>query len=139
MTPRTFGKISLRRNEVIADVFSRTSYVEKVASGIKRIRDLCKEENIKIKYTFDGFVELVFYKNKVSDSTLNDTLNIKKTTQEKILDIIKINPKVTKDELAQNLKLSISGVEKIFRQLKKENIIERIASDKQGKWLIKSK
>lgn len=100
---------------------------------------------IKIKYTFDGFVELVFYKNKVSDGILNDTLknkeidilNPKGKNRDKILDIIKADPKITKKDLVQKLNMSISGIEKIFRQLKKEKIIERIGSDKQGIWKIK--
>ena len=39
-----FGKISTRRNELIADIFSKTKYVEKIGSGIKRMNDLCAEQ-----------------------------------------------------------------------------------------------
>ncbi len=39
-----FGKVSIRRNELIADIFSKTKYVEKIGSGIKRMNNLCSEQ-----------------------------------------------------------------------------------------------
>ena len=39
LKPEDFGKYSRARNQIIADVLSRTIYVEKVGSGINRIRE----------------------------------------------------------------------------------------------------
>ena len=63
---KNFGKISLRRNEILADVFSRTPYVEKVGSGISRIKNLCRKNNNDLKFEFDHFFKLIIYKHKMN-------------------------------------------------------------------------
>jgi ATP-dependent DNA helicase RecG len=39
MTPETLMGVSLRRNEKIADVFARMQIVERLGSGLRRMRD----------------------------------------------------------------------------------------------------
>lgn len=40
-------------------------------------------------------------------------------------------------QIAKKLLMSLSGVEKIVRQLKKEGILSREGSTKAGKWIVK--
>jgi len=47
------------------------------------------------------------------------------------------NGKLTLPELAERLNLSIGGVEKIVRQLKKEGILFRKGSTKASEWIVK--
>ena len=44
---------------------------------------------------------------------------------------------LTLPEIAEKLQLSLGGVEKIVRQLKKEGILSREGSTKAGKWIVK--
>ena len=58
-----FGKKSVRRNPLIADLMARAGYIEKMGTGIKKMRDLVKAEGLPpIKFTFDNFTTVVFYR-----------------------------------------------------------------------------
>lgn len=59
-----------------------------------------------------------------------------KTTQEKILNLIKKNPSVTQIEMAKALNLTRDGISYNIKQLKEKGIIERIGSTKSGYWKI---
>ncbi len=59
-----------------------------------------------------------------------------KTTQ-KIIELIKANPKITRVELAKETGLSEDGVKFNLTKLKKEGIIKRIGPDKGGHWKVK--
>lgn len=56
--------------------------------------------------------------------------------EEKILNLISSNSKITARELADAVVLSIAGVEKAIRILKKEGRLKRIGPDKGGHWEV---
>ena len=57
-------------------------------------------------------------------------------SREKILDIIRENTRITMNELAEKTGLSIKGIEKNMRLLKKEKVLRRIGPDKGGHWEV---
>ncbi len=59
-----------------------------------------------------------------------------KTTQEKIINLIKKNPSITQVEMAKLLDLTRDGISYNIRILKKNGIIERVGSTKNGIWKI---
>jgi len=42
---KDFGKTSRPRNRLLADLLSKTTFMEKVGTGIKRIEDYCMKNN----------------------------------------------------------------------------------------------
>ena len=46
------------------------------------------------------------------------------------------NPSITTQELAESVGLSIKGIEKAIRLLKKEGQLQRIGPDKGGHWEV---
>ena len=54
----------------------------------------------------------------------------------KILELIKQNPKISRKELCEELKINPSAVQKHIEKLKKANKIERIGGAKGGEWRI---
>ena len=60
-----------------------------------------------------------------------------KTTQEKILDLIKKNPSITQVEMAKALDLTRDGISYNIKILKEKGKIERDGATKNGKWIIK--
>ena len=60
---------------------------------------------------------------------------IKKNSQ-KILDLVRQNPKITTEELAKATGLSSVGVRYNLNKLKKENVLKRIGPDKGGHWEV---
>ena len=64
-----FGKLSYRRNPVIADIFQRMDEVEKVGSGIRRMREQCKKNgNPEPIFDFEGgFFSVEFPKRELKE------------------------------------------------------------------------
>ena len=59
-----------------------------------------------------------------------------KTTQEKIMNLIKKNSGITQVEMAKALDLTRDGVSYNIKILKEKGIIERVGSTKNGIWKI---
>jgi len=59
------------------------------------------------------------------------------SNEEKVLMLIRDNPKITAKEMSAILDCSVRIVMSVLSALKEKNIIERIGSDKSGKWLVK--
>ena len=61
-----------------------------------------------------------------------------KTTQEKIINLIKKNPAVTQVEMAKMLDMTRDGISYNIKILKEKGIIKRVGSTKNGIWKINS-
>lgn len=60
----------------------------------------------------------------------------KMTTQEMILNLIKINPEVTRNELANEIGITTEGIKYHLTQLRKKRIIKHFGPTKAGYWKI---
>ena len=69
-------------------------------------------------------------------STINELEKSREKSREKILALMKGNGQITTEEMAISLNLSIKGIEKNIRSLKKSGLIERIGTDKGGYWKV---
>ena len=158
--PKNFklGKTIFRRNQIIADLFARIHYGEKLGSGISRIKEYCKKENAplpQITYTDTHFyivfkpsneyIRLSMTVNHDSLKTMEET--VEKTTPKtrektrgktrgKIIRLISKNPYITTEELSEKTGLTIKGIEWNIKKLKNENLLKRIGSKKGGYWQI---
>ncbi len=90
----------------------------------------------------DTFFRAVFYRNPEYALKTTDKEGKEKSrekSKEKILRAMGENPTITIQEIANAIGLSIAGVEKIIRLLKKSGDLRRIGPDKGGRWEIASK
>lgn len=73
------------------------------------------------------------------NDTIDETAKIttQETTQEKILNLIKNNPEITQTQMAEILGLTRDGISYNIKQLKENDVIDRIGPTKNGKWIIK--
>lgn len=60
-----------------------------------------------------------------------------KSNGEKVISILKSNGELTLPEVSRMLNLSLGGVEKIVRQLKRDGRLIREGSTKAGRWIVK--
>lgn len=143
-----FGKISVRRNEHIADLFFRMDKVERAGTGIRRMKEAMAAAGLSApNIRQSGFYTIIFKRPVESEvkkdaediaqkSTVKSTVksNVKSTV--KILEAIKENNNISAKEIAENIGLSLSGVEKQLAKLKQEGLLRRIGPDKGGHWEI---
>ena len=106
ITKENFGKRSIARNSIIADLLARTHYIEKSGTGIGRMREDMKIAGLKEPiFDYDGFFEVVllrpsyYDKNygtydlaKKDQNKLNDYQKSLSKIQQKILNIIVEKP-----------------------------------------------
>lgn len=76
-------------------------------------------------------------KGEINNNVQNSSESKGENNKSRIISLLTGNGKLTLPELAERLNLSISGVEKIVRQLKKEGILSRKGSTKAGEWIVK--
>ncbi|MBQ4377453.1 MAG: winged helix-turn-helix transcriptional regulator [Bacteroidales bacterium] len=61
--------------------------------------------------------------------------NTQKTTQ-KILSQIKLNPSISREELASKCGISSNGIKYHLRKLREQGLIRRVGPDKGGHWEV---
>lgn len=109
--------------------------------GIESIIKENQEEYYKVISDCDKagnsnkFIEFIL---KVINETIDEVLIKQKTTQEKILNIIRENALVTQEEMAKILNITRDGVSYNIKALKDKGILERKGSTKKGVWVIKN-
>lgn len=149
ITKENFGKKSVARNPIIADLLRRTHYIERIGTGIGRMRDLMKDAGLKEPefiyddYFFDANFQRPSYYDEnygTYDLSKNNKNNLKQNlnkTQVKILELIRKNLEITQKEMAEKIGLSESAIKKNISILQDKEIILRKGARKKGKWIIK--
>ena len=152
---RDIGNVpSKRRNPVVADIFSRLDYMERRGSGFKKIMQAYEVEP---NYTEDK--KPVFYsnatefrvilknlnftdevlneKNEVLDEVLNEVLDSGRTEMEiKVIKAILSSPRIKQKELAEQVGISVSTIQRTIKKLVKEGKIVRVNGKRDGYWKV---
>ncbi len=79
-------------------------------------------------------LEMIF---KSIQTTLKSDQKSNYKSDQKVLALMKENSKITIYELMEKLSMSESGIKKVIKKLKDENIINRVGSLKSGYWEVK--
>lgn len=144
ITKENFGKESVRRNLIIADLFHRMRKVERIGTGIKKMKRLMLEAKLKEpEFESTTFFHATFYRNPeyslkpVAEKGIQESIQkgIQKSS-EKVLRLIKDNPSITTHEMAETLGMTRVGIAKVIKKLKAKDQIKRVGPDKGGHWEI---
>ena len=123
--------ISAIRNKQIATLFKEAGIIEKYGSGIKRIlesiRSYGRNEPL-FEEIQNGFRVTVF---KTTQKTTQ-----KMTPRDKIIDLLRENPKMTREEISLLLGKSKNTIKEHLARLKLEERVERVGSDRDGYWRV---
>ena len=134
------------RNPIISRVLTEMELVRELNEGIPRVFSVMKEAGLpepEIVET-DANVTVVLRNGKTGADSLHatekttqkTTENATEKTTEKILRILKEHPQATAGQLAEELGLTVDGVDYNIRKLKKQGRIVRIGGDRGGHWKI---
>ena len=128
---------STPRNKLLADFFKDMGLIEKYGSGIQRIINYFKEEQLPtpaFQNISDGFMVTVY---SSSYTRLGDKLGDKLgDNQQLILETIKSNPTISLSQLSKIIGMSQTAIEKNIAKLKNKELLKRIGPDKGGHWEI---
>ena len=153
---------SMRRNPVIADVFTQLDYMEKRGSGLRKMRELTEKlpnflqgkepqyqtEATSFYTTFynlnwdeNGRIPVEEVANRVNSTLekypvkMNTNKPVGRTAQ-RIIDMVISNPMITREKMADELGISLDGVKKQIKNLRDRGILTHEGSDKAGYWRI---
>ena len=138
-----FGTKSVPRNPIIANLLHRAGYIEKMGTGIKKIRDAMADEGLEAPvFTSTMFFTVVFKRPpmhilSIDKSNKNVTLKLPDGLTEnevEICKLIKENERITYIEMAERLGISESTVTRVARSLSKKGMIKRIGPERGGSW-----
>ncbi|ODS42702.1 MAG: hypothetical protein MSIBF_05210 [Candidatus Altiarchaeales archaeon IMC4] len=133
------GDISLPRNPLITKMFRVIDLAENAGYGFdKIIKGWLSHYKIKpvVSGDIDNYrIEFFFDEKNLKKRVETPQKTVEKTV-EKILLLLKENPKITQAELAEKAILSRRGVEWNLSKLKSEGKIRRSGPDKGGYWEI---
>ena len=137
---KDLGKISMPRNPILFDVFHRLNLIEKVGSGINRIKKEIKERNLKVKFETNGFFRIIFFKGKSSlelVERVGERVGEKLTkNQKRILEFIIKKPLISAVELSKQIKISSRKIEENISKLKQKELLKRVGPAKGGHWEV---
>lgn len=138
------GKTVFRRNQIIADLFARIHFDEKMGTGFERIKEICKKEKAPVPkiefnehYFYVTFKQSTKYLKFVEKETLEKfPEKFPEKTEEKTLYLIKKDKNITIKELAKLTNISERAIKKQLFKLKSEKKLERVGPDKGGYWKV---
>ena len=120
--------------------------IESWGTGIKRMFSSCKEYGVRepeLLEIGDSF-RVNLYRpsyNEVHQSSPKSSLKSSpkdvSQTQQKIIEMILFNPKVTQTTMAEELGVTSRAVKKSIKELTEKGILERVGSARSGLWEIK--
>jgi ATP-dependent DNA helicase RecG len=154
ITKKDLGKKSLSRNNLLFGLLQRMGLVEKIGSGIKRMRHTMKDYGLILRFEIDeNWFSIIFRRSKkISQKTMEKEWLEKLSkrlggswekvrrklgeNQIKILVLILDNDRITIKKLSYSLKISTTAVEKNLAKLKKIGVLQRVGTAKGGYWKV---
>lgn len=142
-------------NPLIAQTFFKAGFIESWGRGFEKIKKECEQYKTpipEIEIKTSGvmvkcnpskiYMDLLYemkgknvQKNVQKNVPINDYENLTKI-EKQILNIILENPQITQVNIAKILKITPKTVQRGIAILKREEIIERVGSNKKGYWKV---
>lgn len=141
-----FSGFSVPRNKEIMRVFRDLEIVEQLGSGIPRIIKVYGREAFEIRKSFLRVVmpyAKPFERDEATSEGKSSGIELVDgfvdglaESQQRILILIKANPRISKREMANSIGISTTAIDKHIIALKDKGLLQRIDSDKAGYWAI---
>jgi len=132
-----FGTRSFSRNSLVFGLFLRMDMVEKIGSGIKRMKDEMAAANLpEPAFGLEGFFTVTFYRPMEFEKWLNSWGLYLTPSLINVLKAINNNAFITKPELSEIIGQGHTSVSKYISQLREMGLLTRTGSRKTGNWTI---
>lgn len=133
--------LSMPRNPSIIRLFRHPKLSENAGYGIDKILGWEKLTGKTVTFESDMLISTVTYplastkdsRNAGENNDENGEIE-KQSTRERLIALIKENPRITRASLSQQLGISSSNVQFHIERLKSEGVIQRVGSPRNGHW-----
>ena len=143
LKPEEFGTRSVCRNPLIASLLLRCDYIEKLGTGIERIRAAleeadCPDVNVRFNTMFTlEFARPTYAAGAESVETpVKASVKASVKTSVKLLELLSENPQMTLAEAAQVIGKSVRAIELASSKLVKQGKLKHVGPQKGGHWEV---
>jgi Predicted transcriptional regulator containing an HTH domain and an uncharacterized domain shared with the mammalian protein Schlafen len=133
------GRLSVMRNRVIADIFLRLQMIEKLATGIRRIKEYYTGAVYQPQFDVkQNSIRVVLPKRIPEDERKRKNGGFHAATEDekRILDFISKNGEITRQLAEQELKKGKTQTAKVIKGLLSQNYIFLLGKGKNTRYLL---
>ena len=133
------GRISIPRNRIIADIFLRLKIIEKLGTGIRRIKEYYREYDAKPDFiiTENSITVILPRINKVIKNTNEINLDRLNSNELLLYYIIKDNGNIKRSDIEKKIDLKKSQILQIINKLREYNLVLKTGQGVNTKYMIK--
>jgi ATP-dependent DNA helicase RecG len=125
------------KNPTLFAFFKQLHWVEDLGSGVRNMYKYCPiylKGSTPVMVEEDIFTLTVNYEDREEKTDVTQYV----TNPEKVLTLLRENPKITAKEMASITSISLRTIKNILADLVDKNIVERLGSRKDGFWMVKN-
>jgi predicted HTH transcriptional regulator len=134
-----FSGTSVPVNKSLLTIFIAAGYAEQSGHGVPTI--VAKYGKEAFSFSNGMVMVTIPFEHEPDYVVRKKDLSIRKTelnsNQKKVYDLLKQNGDLSLQQVADECRLSLSGVKKICSMLQKNGFVERIGSKRDGHWVVK--
>jgi len=132
-----FGHKSVSRNPLIFGLMQRIDLIEKIGSGINRMKDAMLNAGLlEPVFAMGGFFSVTFYRPVDFEKWLEGWTDNLSEPLIKILNMMNENPEVTKAEILLITGQSKTSLDRYIEKLRSMKLLTRHGSRKGGHWSL---
>lgn len=130
---------SMIRNPLIASVLYYNKTIDAFGTGFERVFKLCNKDRYRYENTSYGFTFEFIRKSENINIAKENSFEYKVLSNDEmlVLDLIKNNGRYRKEDIARLINKSVATISRIISSLTRQDLIERVGSNKTGYWIVK--
>lgn len=124
-------------NPLIANAFYRAGLIESWGRGIEKIKQACIMEGLPLpKYHIKPGDIMIEFQGKERDKKQTEQYQHLNSTQQRIISMILLDPRITQKEMAAQIGLSTEAIKKNIRILKEKGILNAQGPRRTQVWKL---
>lgn len=133
------GRVSIPRNRIISDVFLRLGIIERLATGIRRIREYYKNSDINpefliAQYSIKVILPKINYK-RTSEEALNKIENQLNESELKIMKFVNSTGRITRKEAEAILSLKKTQTVQILGEMLDKGVLLKVGTGRSTSYI----
>ncbi len=133
------GRVSIPRNRIIADIFLRLGIIERLATGIRRIREYYKNSGVNPEFFItQNSIKVILPKINHKINSMEILNKIEKQLNEtelKIMEYVKSTGRITRKEAEEILSLKKTQTVQILRDMLDKGILIKIGAGRNTSYI----
>ncbi len=135
------GRISLPRNQIVADVFYRLKIIEKLATGIRRIREYYRDAMVKpVFHVSENSILVVLPRiqpvQEVKDSMGKTSYGQMSEKEKTIYQLIETKGPIARGNIEKEIGLGKSQTIELINQLRSHGLVTTIGQGRSTQYII---